>query len=154
MRRGKWVVLLLAAELLSCRREERRFDEVRAMSPAMYRGNAWAMGQGYELYNQMNCVGCHANGGGGMAPPLMDGKWIYGSAPGDVFQTISDGRPNGMPAWKGRLSDQQIWELVAYVRSMSGLAPKDAAPARPDHMAVAPPNNRMKPQPLEKEESH
>ena len=124
------------------------------MVPGMYKGNAWAMAEGYELYNRMNCVGCHANGGGGMGPALMDGKWIYGSEPGDVFQTIVEGRPNGMPSYRARLSDDQVWKLVAYVRSMSGLAPADAAPGRPDHMAVAPPNNRMKRQPMEKEESH
>ena len=89
-----------------------------------------------------------------MAPPLIDGRWIYGSGPDEVLQSILEGRPNGMPAYRAYLDDQQALQLVAYTRSISGLAPRDAAPARPDHMSVAPPNNRMKPQPLEKEESH
>jgi cytochrome c oxidase cbb3-type subunit III len=59
-----------------------------------------------------------------------------------------------MPSFKGRLDDQQVWQLVSYVRSLSGLAPMDAAPSRPDHMFVKPPNNRMKPQEAMKEGSH
>ena len=69
-----------------------------------------------------------------MGPPLMDDIWIYGSDPASVFATIVEGRPNGMPAWRGRIPNYQVWRLVAYVRSMSGLASKDASPARDDHM--------------------
>jgi cytochrome c oxidase cbb3-type subunit 3 len=86
----------------------------------------------------MNCSGCHANGGGGMGPALMDTEWTYGSQPDQVFASIAEGRPNGMPSWKSRLSDQQIWELVAYVRSLSGLTPTGARPSREDHMMVKP----------------
>lgn len=140
--------------LPTCRREERRFQETSAMVPGMYEGNAWSMSEGQRLYNQMNCVGCHANGGGGMAPSLTDRRWIYGNDPAHVYETIIEGRPNGMPSYKGRLDDQQVWQLVSFVRSLSGLAPMDAAPSRPDHMFVKPPNNRMKPQEASKEESH
>jgi cytochrome c oxidase cbb3-type subunit 3 len=46
-----------------------------------------------------------------------------------------------MPSFRGRIPEQQIWELAAFVRSMSGLAPKDAAPNRDDHMNAAPPQS-------------
>jgi len=91
------------------------------------------------LFASMNCSGCHSNGGGGMGPALMDDNWIYGSDPDQVFASIAEGRPNGMPAWKYRLNNQQIWELVTYVRSLSGLIPKGARPSRSDHMVVASP---------------
>ena len=42
----------------------------------------------------------------------MDEEWIYGSEPEQIFATIAEGRPNGMPAWKYTLSTQQIWQLV------------------------------------------
>ena len=49
---------------------------------------------------QFNCVGCHAaNGGGGMGPALSEGQFIYGSTPANLFLSIYQGRPNGMPAW-------------------------------------------------------
>ena len=41
-----------------------------------FQGNAYGIAEGKRLYSAYNCVGCHANGGGGMGPPLMDDKWI------------------------------------------------------------------------------
>ena len=95
-----------------------------------YDENAYGTTEGQLLFEQMNCSGCHANGGGGMGPPLMDDEWIYGSRPDQIFATIAEGRPNGMPTWKYRLNNQQIWQLVAYVRSLSGLTPEGARPSR------------------------
>ena len=86
-----------------------------------YDGNAYGVSEGKRLYNQFNCSGCHFQGGGGIGPPLMDAQWIYGSAPENIFETIVEGRPNG-----------------SYVRSMSGLLPKDVAPGRGDVMQVRP----------------
>jgi len=106
--------------------------EVMARNP--YEHNGWAMAEGKTLYEQMNCVGCHFHGGGGIGPPLMDAEWIYGSEPENIFETIQEGRPNGMPAFGSRLSADQIWKITAYVRSLSGNAPKDIAPGRDDHM--------------------
>ena len=49
----------------------------------------------------------------------MDDEWIYGGRLQQIHQTIVEGRPNGMPAWGGRIPDPQIWQIAAYVRSMS-----------------------------------
>ena len=49
-----------------------------------FRQNAWGMAEGKRLYQAYNCSGCHANGGGGMGPPLMDDRWIYGAAPANI----------------------------------------------------------------------
>src|SRR5207248_6110969 len=98
--------------------------------------NAWAIAQGKQLYEAYNCNGCHANGGGGMGPALMDAAWLYGSEPVDVYTSIVEGRPNGMPAFGGRIADQQVWQLVAYVRSLSAQTRFDVRPGRTDHMHV------------------
>jgi cytochrome c oxidase cbb3-type subunit III len=165
IRLGLYATLVVAA-LPACRREERRYTEVPPTagpegatelssvlpgSPAKvitvaspYQGNAWAISEGKQLFNQMNCVGCHAHGGGGMGPPLMDDEWIYGSEPENIYDTIVNGRPNGMPAWRDRLSNQQVWELVAYVRSMSGIGPKAARSGRDDNMMVRPSEQRRR----------
>jgi cytochrome c oxidase cbb3-type subunit 3 len=84
-----------------------------------YYDSAAAVVEGRRLYNAMNCVGCHFNGGGGIGPPLMDDKWIYGGRLDQIYDTIYHGRANGMPAWGGKLQDDQIWKISAYVRSMS-----------------------------------
>ncbi len=86
---------------------------------AAYYDNADAVNAGKRLFNQFNCSGCHSNGGGGMGPSLMDDEWIYGGRLEQIHQTIVDGRPNGMPAWGGKIPDPQIWQIAAYVRSMS-----------------------------------
>jgi cytochrome c oxidase cbb3-type subunit 3 len=87
----------------------------------------------------MNCVGCHSHGGGGMGVPLTDGKWRYGGRTDQIAASIYEGRPNGMPAWRTKLTDQQIWQLAAYVRSLSGQVRKDAVGARTDTMSNTPP---------------
>ena len=47
-----------------------------------------------------------------MGPPLMDDKWIYGSAPENIYATIIQGRPNGMPSFAGKIPTQQVWQIV------------------------------------------
>lgn len=103
-----------------------------------YEDNAYAVSQGKTLYNQFNCSGCHFQGGGGIGPPLMDADWIYGSRPENIFETVVEGRPNGMPAFGQKIVNDQVWKIVAYVRSMSGLVSKDVAPGRSDDMQVRP----------------
>jgi cytochrome c oxidase cbb3-type subunit 3 len=102
---------------------------------------AYTLNTGKQLFSAMNCVGCHAHGGGGMGPALMDSTWIYGNEPRQIFSTISEGRPNGMPAFGRRIPAYQIWMLVAYVRSMSGLTPFTANPGRSDQMFPGQPEN-------------
>jgi cytochrome c oxidase cbb3-type subunit 3 len=140
MRRSGLVAVFLgavAAAAAACDREERQLNEVPE-SPTRYDDNAYAMSQGKRLFSFMNCAGCHSQGGGGMGPPLMDDRWIYGSTPTDIFRTIVDGRPNGMPSFKHRLTEQQVWQLVAYVRTLGSLTEHMARSARDDHMKVAP----------------
>ncbi len=39
-----------------------------------------------------------------------------------IFGVISEGRTNGsnvMPSWKGSIPDEQIWKIVAYIKSLS-----------------------------------
>lgn len=166
MNRFLLMVCVCGATLLSasCEREERGFrvktpdanrvQTIRlstlqpgvAIPPAdgfrnEYENNAFALSQGKQLFGQMNCVGCHAHGGGVIGPALMDDKWIYGGQPDQVFATIVQGRPNGMPSFGSKLPDYQIWQLAAYVRSLSGNVPKDAAPGRNDDMKMNEPEN-------------
>ena len=101
----------------------------------LFDNNAPAMAQGQFLYTQMNCVGCHSHGGGGMGPPLMDDEWRYGGRIDQIAASIAEGRPNGMPSWRNKLTSDQIWQLAAYVRSLSGQPSKDAVSSRSDSMS-------------------
>jgi cytochrome c oxidase cbb3-type subunit 3 len=105
--------------------------------------NAFNMAQGKQLYTWFNCNGCHAHGGGDIGPALMDDQWLYGSEIENVYATIVQGRPNGMPSFRNRIPDQQIWQIAAYVRSMSGLTPTTASPSRSDEMQNKPAEQSM-----------
>ncbi|MGN6388074.1 MAG: c-type cytochrome [Burkholderiaceae bacterium] len=167
--RGGAAAIAVAALLAGCYREKRQFEtppsgqkamettrltalqpgEPEPKSPAKdpYEENAYAVSQGQQLFRQYNCNGCHAQGGGDSGPALMDGKWIYGSEPANVFATIAQGRPNGMPSFGGHVPEDQIWQLVAYVRSMSGLLRSDVAPGRSDSLQASEPEQRREAQP-------
>jgi cytochrome c oxidase cbb3-type subunit III len=86
---------------------------------ARFDGNKLAIADGRQLFGQMNCTGCHFNGGGGMGPALMSGHWRYGGRIGQIYESIAQGRPNGMPSWQFVLQPQQMWDLAAYVKSLS-----------------------------------
>ena len=118
-----------------------------------FENNAQAISQGQQLYLWMNCVGCHSHGGGGMGPALMDDEWRYGGRIDQIASSIAEGRPNGMPSWRARLTDEQIWELAAYVQSLSGHIRQDAVGARTDSMANTPPNTQTPPHPMKPADS-
>jgi cytochrome c oxidase cbb3-type subunit 3 len=76
--------------------------------------------RGMQYYNSLNCVGCHeVNGAGGMGPALSNRYFEYGDSPADIYLTITQGRPNGMPAWGRVLPDSVVWDLVAYIKQIS-----------------------------------
>lgn len=159
---------MLSACLLwsaACEREARRFqstpaetahpDAVRLSSlqpgggqPAgdeisPYQKNAYGLAEGKRLFTAFNCNGCHASGGGGIGPALMDDKWIYGYKPDQIASSIIQGRPDGMPAFAGKIPDAQVWQLVAYIQSLTVSTPRDAAPSRNDDMALTPGEQRL-----------
>jgi cytochrome c oxidase cbb3-type subunit 3 len=116
-----------------------------APTPAIgrrYEDNAFHVAQGARYYVWFNCNGCHGNGGGGMGPALMDDRWIYGGEIHQIAATILQGRPNGMPSFRGRIPEEQVWQIAAYVRSMPRHIRKDAAPGRRDHMQATEAPNR------------
>jgi cytochrome c oxidase cbb3-type subunit 3 len=95
-----------------------------------YASDVAAMAEGRTLFVRMNCSGCHGGrAGGGMGPSLRDEDWIYGNADAQIFSTIALGRANGMPSWGAMLNDDQIWKLVAYVKSMR--TPQEPDPPPP-----------------------
>jgi cytochrome c oxidase cbb3-type subunit III len=102
-----------------------------------YTENAYQVSQGQRLFGWYNCSGCHANGGGGMGPPLMDDFWIYGNDPANVYASIVEGRPNGMPSFGGHIPDSHLWQLVAYVKSLDPERPigEPPGPRRDDMQA-------------------
>ena len=77
------------------------------------------------------CVGCHGIDGKGegqmkFTPPVADltSPAIQGKLDARLFKSVHDGKPNtAMGAWREALSDDEIWDALAYVRT---LAPEGA----------------------------
>jgi len=168
--RIEWLLAaaLLAATLAGCERERREYHSApRGDNPrpaltdfqpggnplgisavgAHYQANAYHINQGSRWYRAFNCNGCHGAGGGGIGPALMDAPWRYGGSIDQIHASIVDGRPNGMPAWRTRLTDEQAWQLAAYVRALSGNVSMAAAPSRRDALNATPPLNQLPRQP-------
>lgn len=84
-----------------------------------YTQNRAAMAEGRQLFVRFNCAGCHGGrAGGGMGPSLRDVDWIYGNDDARIYSSIAEGRAHGMPAWHSRLTPDQIWKLVTYIKSL------------------------------------
>jgi cytochrome c oxidase cbb3-type subunit 3 len=145
--------LLLA--IVACEREDRPFSRLSPERTDTPRGsdgraqatgahhvthNAFAISEGQRLFDSFNCSACHGGRGGGhIGPALTDAQWRYGARVEDVHRSIAEGRPQGMPAFRGLINDDQIWQLSAYVLSLSGRVPQDVAAGRPDGMSVGEP---------------
>ena len=166
LRRSAAIVLVVVAAS-ACKRETRSFDQPPAqpgptaslteLHPGeaiqaakdregqAFEGNAYRISAGSRLYRWYNCSGCHFNGGGGIGPALMDKDWRYGGSIDQIYRTIYEGRPNGMPSF-AKLPPEQIWELAAYVRSLSANVPPNAASSRRDAITSIPPRNQVAPE--------
>jgi len=168
---GAWRIALVAAlvagTLAGCERERREYHAAPTQPPGAhprlstlqpgerlaeaasaigrhYENNAYHVNQGSKWYRWFNCNGCHGSGGGGaIGPALTDAQWRYGGSIDQIHASILEGRPNGMPAWRGKLTDQQAWQLAAYVRAFSGNIRKDAVPSRGDTMRTTRPLTEM-----------
>lgn len=128
---GQWQAEVSAAESQAA--------AVRASLPTAnpYNGNAAAIAEGQEVFATI-CIACHmADGKGLVGPSLVDPYWKYGSADADLFATVSEGRPGGMPPWGPQLGSEKIWKVLAFMQTL----PKTDAPGfgAPDYVPPAPP---------------
>jgi len=161
---NRWIAVVLTLVCCAaCKREERPSQTLPVVSKQLqmpvlsdihpggvapppptvspFQDNAYGISEGKRLFESFNCVGCHSHGGGGMGPALMDDRWIYGSRPENIYATILEGRPNGMPSFRGKIADSQVWQLVAFVQSMNGQSSLGSLPGRSDHLNGGTPEN-------------
>ena len=105
----------------------------------LYDGDAASIAQGKQYFAWYNCSGCHFNGGGGIGPAFMDKTWRYGGSIDQIYSSIAQGRPNGMPTWGAKIPDTQIWQIAAYVRSLSSPQTQDIQPPSAPPAPTQPP---------------
>ena len=83
-----------------------------------YRGDAAAIAEGRQTFETI-CAACHKPDGSGLVgPSLVDPYWKYGDTDAVLFETVTKGRPGGMPAWGPQLGSEKIWKVLAYVATL------------------------------------
>lgn len=99
--------------------------EPQAAGPAKttlnpFTGNADMIAEGKALYIKVGCQGCHGGGGGGgMAVSLIDATWKFGSDDDTLYKLIKGQIPQQtMPAVYNTLPDDQVWKILAFIRSL------------------------------------
>ena len=88
-----------------------------------FASSAEAIATGKVLF-EATCTGyCHAAAGSaraGRCPNLFDCEWKHGSSDGEIFHSVTEGVPKTeMLGFKGKLPDEILWKVIAYVRSAS-----------------------------------
>ena len=70
------------------------------------------------------CTTCHGSDAGGARgfPSLRDNEWLYGGEPENIKTTILNGRNGIMPPWGGSLSEEDIFNVAEYIRTLGGLS--------------------------------
>ncbi|MFH1820105.1 c-type cytochrome [Thiobacillus sp.] len=96
-------------------------------------GGAGQMERGFRIYREW-CVMCHAPPGRPV-PPMAKGlnpeapamvEEVEEMSPAELFWVTRNGiRFTGMPAWEASLSDTQIWDVVAFMRTLPRMTPAD-----------------------------
>jgi len=83
-----------------------------------YEGRPEAVAAGQKLYGQ-HCAECHGADGRGLQHAAdLRSPAIQNAPPGVLFWALRNGRiRKGMPSWS-RLPDQQIWQIVTYLRTL------------------------------------
>ena len=91
-------------------------------NPVPYSKESIARGKAVYL---PNCQLCHEEDGRArgsaiaVAADLTDpDRWKYGTSDGQIFSTIKNGGGDNMPPFKGDLKDQEIWDLVNFIRNI------------------------------------
>lgn len=84
---------------------------------------------GLRIYGRFcrSCHGMRADGRGMAAPAgsrpanLIDDEWVHGDSDGAIYEVIRAGVPPryDMDAWEGRITDDEIWHVVNYLRFLA-----------------------------------
>lgn len=107
-----------------------------------YEKTAYDLSQGKRLYSWFGCAACHGDGRGAAGPSLLDGWWLYGPEMVSIAASIRDGRPHGMPAFRDKMTIDEIWQLAGYVQTIGAYKAKNTAPSRNDDKHTRPAENR------------
>ena len=96
-----------------------------------FEGDPAARRAGRALYDT-RCAECHGADAQGISGPDLTALWEVGTSDARVFQTVRSGRPGSiMPS--SSAPDDELWAIVAYVKSVSTVPPDEFASGDADH---------------------
>ena len=97
-------------------------------------GNREAIRNGGPMF-RTRCAGCHGPDARGDRGPDLTGLWASGVSDDRIFETVREGVPGtDMPAADPlRVPDREIWQILAYVRTVAASTPQRASTGRPDN---------------------
>lgn len=112
----------------------RSFKEIDELQPKGEEQET--MARGLKVYNRPTCAACHQNDGNGSAsqnaPPLAGSEWVLEKDPARIIRIVLHGLTGpirvrdkewgavAMVDWKGTLTDQEIADVLTYVRNTWG----------------------------------
>ena len=85
-----------------------------------YTGDAAAIEEGRKLWRTTGCYACHGGvAEGGVGPSLIDDEWVFRPTDKTLYKAISEGRRGTvMKGWSKKLNPDEIWKVIAYIRSL------------------------------------
>jgi putative heme-binding domain-containing protein len=88
-------------------------------------GDADAIKSGQGLF-RARCADCHGMDGRGQRAPDLTQVWASGRTDDGLFRTLRTGVPGTeMPSVGARTPDDEVWKILAYLRTLSAPAPTD-----------------------------
>jgi cytochrome c oxidase cbb3-type subunit 3 len=87
------------------------------MTENPYERDEKAVAEGQALY-AAKCAECHGKDLKGADGPSLVGHLKFGEIDGKKYESISEGRPGGMPGFGAELGRDRIWKVLAYVDSV------------------------------------
>jgi cytochrome c oxidase cbb3-type subunit 3 len=88
-----------------------------AVTVNSFSGNEKAIAEGRDIYAS-NCAVCHKEDGTGGIGPNLTATLKYGSSEKEIFKSVAEGRPNGMPGFLPQLGAERTGKVVAFLEKL------------------------------------
>lgn len=109
--------------------QDQQVESTEQAAANPYQGDPKAIEEGRQIFSTYGCAGCHGpGGGGGMGRSLTDDAWKFGGDDQTLFRLVHGDYPDQtMPKFGEFLSEEQIWKVIAFVRTLKASGEVPAA---------------------------
>jgi len=114
------LVSLTGVESWEQTQQDQQTQSTQQASGNPYESDPQAIEEGRQIFSTYGCAGCHGTGGGGgMGASILDDAWKFGSDDQTLFHLVHGDFPDQtMPKFGEFLSEEQIWKVIAFVRTL------------------------------------